>query len=167
MLESLWDGVEIIRDKKHDACETLRRVLNTNESVLVMEDDLELCKDFLEKAKKEINQRPDSFIMFYSCKGWELAEAVRKERGLPFNRPYVYTQAYYVPAWIGKRLAEFLKTNEKANNKRYSVGINEFLVNEWVDRYLVQPSLVQHISTDSVLEPWMWEIHHSVTYKYE
>lgn len=170
MLSSLPKETEIIWDTDHNPCHTLCRVLDSDEPMLVMEDDIELCKNFYEKATKEINDRPNSFIMFYSCKGWEEAEAIRKSRWLPFNRPYVYTQAYYMPAGIGKELSKFLETNKRANNHRWSDGINEYLVQEWIDRYLVQPSLVQHINLKSINEPNKpTEIimHQSKTYKYE
>jgi GR25 family glycosyltransferase involved in LPS biosynthesis len=170
MLSSLPKETEVIWDTDHNPCHTLQRVVDSDDSMLVMEDDIELCKNFLEKATAEIEQRPDNFIMFYSCKWWEISEWIRKEKGLPFDRPYVYTQAYYIPKWIGKKLSKFLETNERANNHRWSVGINEFLVQEWIDRYLVQPSLVQHIWKESLNEPdkpFERLMHQSVTYRYE
>jgi hypothetical protein len=68
MLSSLPTETEVIWDTDHNPCHTLQRVVDSDESMLVMEDDIELCKDFYEKAKSEIEQRPDSFIMFYSSK---------------------------------------------------------------------------------------------------
>ena len=120
--------------------------------------------------KKEINERPNSFIMFYSARRWEIAESENKINWLPFNREFVYTQAYYVPMWIGKKLSKFLETNKWANKHRWSKGINEYLVQEWIDRYLVQPSLVQHIAKESLNEPeapFKIIMHQSKTYKYE
>lgn len=170
MLSSLPDETEIIWDTDHNPCHTLQRVLDSDEPMLVMEDDIEPCKNFYEKAMNEINERPNSFIMFYSCKKWEIEEAENKKNWIPYNREYVYTQAYYVPAWIGKKLSKFLETNKRANNHRWSRGINEYLVKEKIDRYLVQPSLVQHIAKESLNEPnWPFKMlmHQSKTYKYE
>ena len=167
MWSSLPENAEPIWDTDHNACHTLCRVLDSDEPMLVMEDDIELCKNFMDKAMKEIEGHPNSFVMFYSCKNGEKEEAWNKKNWKPYNRPFVYTQAYYVPAWIGKKLSKFLETNDRANNHRWSVGINQFLEQEWIDRYLVQPSLVQHISTESLLDPWMFTIHTSKTYKYE
>lgn len=166
MLSSLGEGVEVIWDTDHNSCHTLCRTLDSDEPMLVMEDDIELCKNFLEKAKKEIEGHSDSFVMFYSCKNWEIIEAKHKEKGEPYNRPFVYTQAYYVPAWIGKKLSEFLKTNFHANHHRYSIWINEYLLANKVDRYLVYPSLVQHIWATSIWEPNV-KMHQSVSYRYE
>ena len=133
-----------------------------------MEDDIELCKNFYDKAIKEINERPNSFIMFYSMWHWDKMEAINREKWLPYNRKFVFTQAYYVPEWIWKKLSKFLETNHAANHRRWSIWINGFLVQEWIDRYLVYPSLVQHISKTSILEPnSLRKIHTSPSYKYE
>lgn len=168
MLSSLPKEAEPIWDTDHNACHTLCRVLDSDEPMLVMEDDIELCKNFFEKAMKEIEAHPNSFVMFYSCKKWEEEEAENKKNWKPYNRKFVFTQAFYVPAGIGKKLSEFLKTNKNANNHRYSIWINEYLVQEWIDRYLVQPSLVQHIGFESILDAGMWyPMHQSKTYRYE
>jgi len=170
MLSSLPPETECIWDTDHNPCHTLCRVVDSDESMLVMEDDIELCKDFYEKAKAEIEQRPDSFIMFYLSSRSEWPEIRNKENGRPYNRPFVSTQAYYIPAGIGKRLSKFLETNEKANNHRWSRWINEFLMKERIERYWTYPSLVQHIAKESLNEPDMpfnIIMHQSGTYRYE
>jgi hypothetical protein len=108
--------------------------------------------------------------MFYSSKEWEDIEAENKKNWLPYSMKFVFTQAYYIPKWLGKKLSKFLETNRRANHHRWSMGINEFLVQEWIDRYLVQPSLVQHIGTESLNEPnkpFILLMHQSKTYRYE
>lgn len=168
MLSSLWDNVEVIWDQDHNSCHTLCRTLDSDESMLVMEDDLELCKNFLSKAKKEIEGHPNSFVMFYSCKKWEIVEAKHKEEWLPYNQPFVFTQAYYIPKGIWKKLSKFLETNRHAKNHRYSIWMNDFLVKEWIERYLVQPSLVQHIWNESIWDAGKgFKMHQSQTYKYD
>lgn len=170
MLSSLPPETEVIWDTDHNPCHTLQRVVDSDEPMLVMEDDIELCKNFYEKALKEIKEHPESFVMFYSCKQGEIEEAENKKNWIPYNRPFVYTQAYYMPAGIGKKLSKFLETNKRANNHRWSIGINQFLRKEWIDRYLVQPSLVQHIGKESLNEPnkpFHLLMHQSITYRYE
>lgn len=166
MLSTLPKETEVIWDKNHDACDTLCRVLDTDEPVLAMEDDIELCKWFYERAMKEIEKRPDSFIMFYSCKSWEMIEWGDKK----YDRPFVFTQAYYMPAWLWKKAWEFLKWNYHANHCRYSIWMAQFLYKEKVPMYLVKPSLVQHIWERSILEPHMdglRPMHQSRFYKYD
>ena len=142
MLSSLPKETTPIWDTDHNSCHTLCRTLDSDEAMLVMEDDIELCENFYKRAMKEIDEHPNSFVMFYSCKSWEIKEAENKANGLPYDRPFVYTQAFYL--WI-----------------------NEFLVQEWIDRYLVQPSLVQHIWFNSIWEKRGFVMHQSKTYKYE
>lgn len=168
IISSLWKEAEPIWDTDHNPCHTLCRVLDSDESMLVMEDDIELCKNFYDKAMKEINKRPNSFIMFYSMWYWDMMEAINREKWLPYDRKFVFTQAYYVPEWIWKKMVKFLEKDRYANHKRRSIWINRFLVQEWIDRYLVYPSLVQHISTDSLLENIKSCVtHKSPSYKYE
>ena len=169
MLSSLGEGVEVIWDEDHNACHTLCRALNTDESVLFMEDDIELCKGFLEKAMKEIEEHPNDFVMFYACKNWEIEEAENKKKWIAYNRMFVFTQAFYMPAGVWKWLAEFLKDDFHANHCRYSIWINKYLMKNWIRRYLVLPALVQHIGNTSLLEPdkKTYKMHQSKTYKYE
>jgi GR25 family glycosyltransferase involved in LPS biosynthesis len=98
MLLSLPSETEVIWDTDHNPCHTLQRVVDSDEPILIMEDDIELCKDFFNKAKAEIDKRPKVFTMFYSCNNGEKEEAENKKKGIPYDRPYVYTQAYYLPA---------------------------------------------------------------------
>lgn len=167
MLSSLPPETECIWDTDHNPCHTLQRVVDSDESMLVMEDDIELCKNFYEKAKAEIDQRPDSFIMFYSAGAGDVIEAYNKEHWKPYNRPFVFTQAYYMPKGIGKKLSKFLETNPSAHHHRWSIWMCQFLFKEWVEMYLVRPSLVQHIGTESINEPNKFKLRQSPTYKYE
>jgi len=169
MLSSLWKKAEVVRDTDKNACHTLCRALDSDNAMIIMEDDIELCKNFYEKAMNEIEKRPNSFIMFYSSRKQEIDEKENQEKGLPYSRLYVTTQAYYVPSWIWKTLTEFLKTNWHANNHRWSIWISKWLIRNWIERYLVQPSLVQHLNNGSVYKrEWVREIlHKSWTYKYE
>jgi hypothetical protein len=65
MLKELPDYTEVIWDQKKDVVDTLTRTFDTDEDMIVMEDDLELCTGFFEKAMAEIEKHPDCFIMFY------------------------------------------------------------------------------------------------------
>ena len=168
MLSSLGQPAEVIWDTDHNACHTLCRVLDSDEDMLVMEDDIELCKNFYEKAMKEIEERPDSFIMFYCMWRGEAQAPIHHAKWIPYDLGYVFTQAYYVPKWIGKNLTKFLESSYHANHKRWSIWINLFLKAKWIPRYIVYPSMVQHISTSSILEPTaIFPIHHSESYRYE
>ena len=165
MLSSLPKETEVIWDTDHNSCHTLQRVVDSNEDILILEDDIELCKDFYNKALKEIEKRKDTVIMFY-CAVIEEIEKRREKRDVEYHRPNIFTQAFYLPAWLGKELKEFIKTDEYCNKHRYSIGINKFLKNKWIKRYIVLPSLVQHIWKESII-PWISRRHKSLTYKYD
>jgi GR25 family glycosyltransferase involved in LPS biosynthesis len=97
MLSSLPKETEVIWDTDHNSCHTLQRVVDSNEDMLIMEDDIELCKDFYNKALKEIEQRKDTLIMFY-CAVIEEIEKRRDKRDVEYYRPNIFTQAFYLPA---------------------------------------------------------------------
>lgn len=170
MLSALPDDTEVIWDTDHNPCHTLQRVVDSNEQILIMEDDIELCKDFFNKAMAEIKERPNAFIMFYA--GWETEDKdiENKNNWVPYSNKFVFTQAYYLPAWLGKELKEFLETNLRAHHHRRSKSINIFLTRRGIEKYLVTPSLVQHIDSNSLNCPWAsveCRFHQSKTYKYE
>lgn len=165
MLSSLPEETEVIWDKDHNSCHTLQRVLDTDDSILIMEDDIELCKDFFKKAKAEIEKNPDSCVMFY-CSVIEELEERRQKKSKKYWRPHIFTQAFYLPSWIGKDLKKFVKNDERCNKHRYSFWINAYLRDKGIDRHIVLPSLVQHIWKESVI-PWISRFHQSKTYKYE
>lgn len=166
MLSSLPKETEVIRDEDYNSCHTLQRVVDSDESILIMEDDIELCKNFYQKALKEIEKTPDEVVMFYATKKWEekCMEDIEQANWLPF----VYTQAFYLPPKLGKELRVFLMTNKEANRHRYSLGINKFLVKKWVKKRVILPTLVQHIWFQSIWEPNKpWIMHQSKTYVYD
>lgn len=162
-MSQLWNEAEVFWDEKHDANDTLCRALDTDESILMLEDDIELCKDFLKKAKAEIEKRPNTFIMFYSINDADHIPAEEFTWGLTL------TQAYYVPAGIWKRLADFLRHDQMSNmpnNWRYDAGINTWLRFEWIKKYVTNPSLVQHLAWTSLINDVTHPKHKSPTYKW-
>lgn len=163
MLSQLWEWVEVFWDEKHDATDTLCRALDTDEPLLMLEDDIELCEGFLEKAKAEIEKRPETFIMFYSL--WDEEHIPAEE----FTWSVTLTQAYYVPANIGKRLSDYLRHDQRSNMKdsrRYDIGINTWLRFEWTKKFVTNPSLVQHLAWTSLINDITHPKHKSPTYKW-
>ena len=170
MLSTLPESTEVIWDTDHNPCHTLQKVVDSDEAILIMEDDIELCKDFFNKAMAEIKERPNTFIMFYVGGDSEMKEVENKNNWVPYSNNFVYTQAYYLPAWLGKELKEFLDVNLRAHHHRRSKSINIFLTRRGIEKYLVTPSLVQHIDSNSLNCPWSsveHRFHQSKTYKYE
>lgn len=164
MLSDLWAPAEVIRDEKHDANDTLCRMIDTNEPLIAMEDDIILCNGFLDKVLAEIEKRPDEFIMFYSF--WTVEK--RHFEDSNYNWWFAITQAYYIPAWIGKDMAEFLRKDLFSNLKdewRYDLWMYKFLVQKWIKMHLVKPSLCQHLWGTSLINNKTHIKHRSITYR--
>ena len=165
LISQLWDNVEVIRDQKHDVIDTLCRALDTDEDVIILEDDIELCDNFLEKALKEIEQHWNCFIQFYAANFDEF----KKYEPEKFKALRVWTQAYYVPwwRWICKWMAEYVKADKKyAPQWRYSNPMYQYIEKNWIKMHIVVPSLCQHLWFWHSLIPWHeWCNHKSRTYK--
>ena len=165
LIPQLWDNVEVIWDQKKDVVDTLCRTFDTDEPMIVLEDDVELCDNFLEKALANIEMHPDCFIMFY----WANADDFITYPDEGYNGPRVWTQAYYIPwgRWIAKWMAEYVVKDEKYTPQgRYSNPMAHYLKDAWVKRHLVKPSLCQHLWFWGSLLPWHQHCNHSSrTYK--
>lgn len=165
MLKELPDYTEVIWDQKKDVVDTLCRTFDTDEDLFVMEDDLELCTGFFDKAMEEIKKHPDCFIMFY----WANADDFIKYPDEWYNGPRVWTQAYYIPwgRWIARWMANKVVNDDKYTPQwRYSNPMAHYLIENWVKRHLVKPSLCQHLWFGWSLLPNHEHCNHkSLTYK--
>ena len=163
MLDGLPENTEVIWDEKKDVTDTLCRALDTEEPLLMLEDDLELCTGFFEKAMAEIDKHKDCFIMFYSAN----AEEAKDFPDEGYDAPRVWTQAYYIPEWVAKKLIPHIKNDEWYTPRgRYSNPMTFWLKKENVKMHLVKPSLCQHLWFGCSLIPWHQNCNHkSLTYK--
>lgn len=167
MLQGLPENTEVIWDQKKDVVDTLTRTFDTDEDLVVFEDDVELCDWFWEKALAEIEKHKDCFIMFY----WANADDFIDYPDEEYNGPRVRTQAYYIP-WgrgIARAMAEWVQKDEKYTPQgRYSNPMSHCLVAMWVKRHLVKPSLCQHLWFGHSLLPNHERCNHfSRTYRKE
>lgn len=163
LVPQLGENVEVIWDTTHNVIDTLCKTFDTNEPMIVLEDDVEICENFLEKALWEIEKHKDCFIMFYASNADEFV----KHEDEAFNSPRVRTQAYYIPWGISKGMAEYVKNDEKYSPKwRYSNPMCHYLKNNWIKMHLVMPSMCQHLWFWHSLIPWHERCnHYSKSYK--
>ena len=156
IIDEIWCKVEVIWDKEKNVIETLCRALDTDKDVIILEDDVELCNNFLEKAKAEIKKHKGCFIMFYNANAAEIIEY--DDENYIWSR--VWTQAYYIPKWVAKGMAEYVKNDtEYSPLGRYSNPMYQYLEKCWIKMHLVKPSLVQHLWFWSLI-PWHEHCNH-------
>lgn len=150
MLADLGHPAEVIRDEKHSAIDTICRALDTDEPLIMMEDDIELCDNFYERAMDIIKDHEDEYVMFYAFGSFE------HEHSWYNCNQTTTTQAYYVPGWWWKKMVEFLKQHPQANRPndwRYEIWLGRFLAKNWIKKFIVSPCLVQHLCLDSMISP--------------
>ena len=122
-----------------------------DESRLILQDDIILTDNFLEKAIKVINKYPNTIITFFSMKGADQTEGTR------YMQPssYCMNQCYYLPTGYGKSIARFHKTWAR---KVEHPTADDYLMADFMKHYRLKylisvPSLVQHREVKSVINP--------------
>lgn len=124
-----------------DVC---RKAIELNDDLLVIEDDVELCTDFLSKVEKAIGKYPNELINFYNM---TTSKVVKKNLGVQF----LWNQCLYIPVDICKLIVEisepFLK-QYPVHRMNQDVLIKHCLNIEGLSYVQHYPSLVQH-------KPWI------------
>lgn len=133
---------EVIWDVTRSGFETLQRVLERagDEPVLIIEDDVELCEDFIYRVEEVIESHSDEVVHFFSVHDIPA--------GRYPGRTFEYTQCFYLPAGDAASLLEFSKTWRWQG--RHLRADQDMLVRDWLgerEYWIEAPSLVQH-------EPW-------------
>lgn len=158
-------NLEICRDTTRNAMDTFRKSLEMiGESASVnMEDDIILCKDFMEKIQKEIEKRPDDVIQFFSMRKDDLTIGSRYIPG----RQFLMGQCFYLPKGMSKELLEYSKTWSRL--KEHPTGldtmIGDFLKEKKVKYWNVCPNLVDHKVCKSRIDPRRSSKRQSLTFK--
>lgn len=132
-------------DNQPHACylNLLNKVRNLNEDVLILEDDLILCNDFLDKIEPIINEYKDYIINFF----WQPMRNVT--RTTIENKGFCYTQCVYYPQGM---INKFYKDLEKPIDC-YAKNIRQALEKNNIPFVNVRPHYVQHIGDESLIWP--------------
>ena len=96
-LEVSWDVGKGIFDTFLRAM----RMPKDREGCVMLEDDIILTKDFVVKARAEIEQRPTEIVKFFSRFKDDVTKGSRYMNGRSFSM----TQAYYLPPGMAGRIA--------------------------------------------------------------
>ena len=147
-------NLQICMDTKHDAMQNfLTSMRMTDKPCVHLEDDAELCSNFVSRVTAAVNQYPDHIINFFSLrkKDYEMRQPF-----LVAGSRYIGNVCFYIPAGIGQEIADYYEHWErkqehptgydllmadymKANKKKY-VQWFPHLVNHQVCKSLINPT---------------------------
>lgn len=141
--------------------------LSGEDPVLILEDDVLFCDDFLKKVQKEIAEREDRVIQFFSMRKDDLSMGSREISGGDFAG----TPCVYFPAGFAKELLSWADDFVEMYTKKTSDGIAP--TDTFVAAYLkhtkkkywnVVPNLVEHRPCISAINPKRSRARQSFTF---
>lgn len=143
----------VLTDYNHDAMGNFLNALGyTDGPTIQLEDDIELCDDFIRKIEEAVAQYPDHIINFFSLrkKDYEL-QSPYMETGAKF----MMNQCNYIPAGFASQIIEFYKTWPR--KVEHPTGY-DILMADWMKskkmRYVQWfPHLVNHLECKSLINP--------------
>lgn len=136
---------DLLIDKEHKPNESFYNQLGfiSQWDAVLLEDDVELCRDFKEKIEKIISEHPNDIINFFT----KPSEFFTSHYQLNF----VYNQCTYYPKGkITKEMIEEMRVCE-LQNLGYDVVEDKILHKHEIKVYLFRPCLVQHLDTKSII----------------
>ena len=118
---------------------------------LNLEDDIVLCKDFLNEINKVIEKNPNKLITFFTLKKME------DTKKMP-GRTFCMAQCFYIPQWLNKLLINYYpKWVVSERGIKHPDGLDlmvaDFLALIKEDYILSYPCLVQHMEMKSRIDP--------------
>lgn len=144
-------AIAVIEDAQLEGCwPTYRRALEAAGDAahhLILQDDIALCRDFLQSVEEVIRARPDSLISLYTN-----AEAVftARERGESWiERAGVSGQAVI---WPTDLIGEFLQWQDTHIDHDFpwdDVRVSMWLIKTSKRAFATVPSLIQHLGFES------------------
>ena len=144
---------KIITDEKRNAMDTWQRKLLSagDEACVFMEDDIDLCEDFINIIEGVIAENPDRVISFFTLKN--ITETTKMK-----GRTYMMNQCYYLPKGLADRIYIYsfdwlLSKRGVANPTGNDTCIADFLKDNKIDYWIYYPNLVQHHEAKSRIGP--------------
>lgn len=143
----------VLVDYNRDAMGSFLNALRyTDGPAILLEDDIELCDNFVERIKEAILAYPDKIINFFSMrkKDYELKRPYEE-----IGSKFMMNQCNYIPAGYGKHIAEFYKTWKK--KEEHPTGY-DILMADWMKSKKLKyiqwfPHLVNHKECKSLINP--------------
>lgn len=125
--------------------------MSKDDNCLNMEDDIILCSNFLQEAKKYIDEHPNKVISFFTLKNVNDTTWMN-------GRTFCMNQCVYMPKWFNKLLIPYYQkwknTKRGLENPTGYDYMMADLLSELKENYLlVVPCLVQHMEMKSRINP--------------
>lgn len=114
-----------------------------HDDILILEDDLELCVNFLQHIKEEVKKYSSYIINFFWQPMRDLKHTTIETKG------FCYTQCVYYPKGMIDRFFKDLKEP----NFSYARNIRQALEKNNIPFVQVRPHYVQHIGDKSLIYP--------------
>lgn len=142
-----------LRDPVRAFIDTLRTV--GNHAALVMEDDIQLCEDFLEKAQQVISEHPGVLIQFFTLKPSDV------ERGSGMRAPssFLSNCCVYYPEGMAQDVVRYYENSSEwsAGHSQHPTGqdllVREYLVKTKQPYWIELPTLANHLPVTSAIDP--------------
>lgn len=138
-------------DERRDAMDTFLRALNMagDDPVVHMEEDVILCKGFLEKLEREIAARPENVVQFFSMRKADL------EIGSRWDNNFLAALCFYLPAGYSRQILSFYDVWPR--KAEHPTGL-DLTVCDWLkarkEKYWIHvPNLVDHRIAKSAINP--------------
>ena len=143
----------VLVDYNHDAMGSFLNALTyTDGPMVILEDDAELCENFVNKVEEAISQYPSQIINFFSLrkKDYEIRKPY-EESGAKF----IGNVCNYLPAQYGKKIAEYYKVWKR--KEEHPTGY-DLLMADWMKENKLKyiqwfPHLVNHKECKSLINP--------------
>lgn len=156
----------VIEDRDKDPMGTFCKALSydANKPIVMLEDDIELCNNFVEVIEQRIQKIPGSVINFFgNCKSnsrrsrWQKGKYFLWLQCVYFPPGYGNLIADYWPTWRDIKSREVFKKNP--NTSLYTTEtLFDHMVASWLESrnesyYVSLPALVQHLPIASAINP--------------
>lgn len=119
----------------------LKDVKDKDDDILILEDDLKLCKNFIDKITPVINEYKDKIINFF----WQPMRNVKHTT--IETKGFCYTQCVYYP----KGMINKFYNDLQEPNFSYARNIRQALEKNNIPFVNVRPHYLQHIGDESLI----------------
>jgi len=142
----LGENYTLLVDTEHKPVDSFINQLKiiSKENALLLEDDVILCKNFLDEISKAITQYGDFVINFFSFPFQYLTTVV-------WQQTFVYNQCTYYPKGLAEQIANKMIELRKPYSQ-YDVLENLALRDLELLHVIYRPCLVQHIDNNTLIQ---------------